>query len=257
LHSVGPAETVRHFEQVLRPFVDGLVLSVSRIDLFVDMEGLDLSRDDRRGFLCRGDESTTYELGQAVTGFTFGSRRTHRITARLYDKTAEMAVKGNDWWELVWGERHHEGNTVWRVEFEIARAALAELELNRPDAVLAAAPSLWSYCTGEWLTLRVPAADSNRSRWPLDSRWEAVQSASLSHGATKLSWIRRHKRASSLRRLMPGLVGYLVAFAVLAGTADLPSTLEALTVSVANDESARRMTFAERVRRRRAEGEHR
>ena len=144
---------------------------------------------------------------------------------------------------------------MWRVEFEIGRAALSELELHRPDAVLAAAPSLWRYCTGEWLTLRSPTADSNRSRWPLDVRWEAVQSASLSQGATKLSWIRRHKRASSLRRLMPGLVGYLVAFAMLAGTTDLPATLEALTVSVANDESARRMTFTERVRRRRADEE--
>ena len=52
---------------------------------------------------------------------------------------------------------------------------------------------------------------------------------------------------------MPALVGYLVGFAALVGTNDLASTLEALQVSVANDEIVRRMTFAERVRRRRAE----
>ena len=188
-----------------------------------------------------------------ITGFTFGARRTQRISARLYDKTAEIAAKGNDWWELVWGERHTTGAQVWRIEFEIGRAALSDLELFRPEAVLAAAPSLWRYGTGEWLTLRSPTGDSNRSRWPLDPRWRAVQSASLALGATELTFIRQRKWATSVRRVMPALVGYLVTFAVLMGTTDLASTLDALSVSVTNDENVRRMTFAERVKRRRAE----
>jgi hypothetical protein len=257
LHSLGPVATVRHFKELPSPYVEGLGLSVARIDLFADFEGLDLQREDRRGFVCRGDESTTYESGAHVTGFNFGSRRSQRISARIYDKTTEMAAKGTDWWQVVWGDRHQPGATVWRIEFEIGRTALTELELHGPDAVLAAGPSLWRYCTNEWLTLPAPTSDSNRSRWSTDRRWVGVQSASLSQGATKLAWIRRHQRASSLRRLMPALVGYLVAFAVLAGTTDLGETLEALAVSVANDESARRMTFADRVRRRRMEGEYR
>ena len=166
LHSVGPQETVRHFADLVRPFIEGLVLSVARLDLFVDMEGIQLCAQDRSAFVCRGDGCTTYENGTTVTGFAFGSRRTQRISARLYDKTAEMALKGTDWWDLVWGDRHTPGAQVWRIEFEIGRAALSDLELFLPDAVLAAAPSLWRYCTTEWLTLRSPMADSNRSRWP-------------------------------------------------------------------------------------------
>ena len=123
--------------------------------------------------------------------------------------------------------------------------------------MLAAAPSLWRYCTGDWLTLRSPTADSNRSRWLLDPRWEAVQSATLAQGGTELRFIRQRKRASSIRRLMPVLVGYLVAFALWAGTTDLQHTLEALSVSVGNDEIVRRTTFAERVERLRAEGGYR
>ena len=106
--------------------------------------------------MCRGDGCTTYENGNDVTGFAFGSRRTQRISARLYDKTAEVALKGTDWWELVWGERHAPGAQVWRIEFEIGRAALSDLELFLPGAVLAAVPSLWAYCAGDWLTLRTP-----------------------------------------------------------------------------------------------------
>ncbi len=137
---------------------------------------------DRSAFVCRGDGCTTYENANTVTGFVFGSRRTQRISARLYDKTAEMALKSTDWWELVWGDRHTPGTQVWRIEFEVGRPALSDLELFRPEAVLAALPSLWAYCTGEWLTLRSPSADSNRSRWPVDLRWHAVQAASLAHG---------------------------------------------------------------------------
>jgi hypothetical protein len=257
LHSSGPEGAVRFFRELLSPVVDGLALSVSRLDVFCDIEGMELSSDDRQRFVCRADGSTTYEVGGVVTGFTFGSRRTQRISARLYDKTAEITAKGGDWWELVWGERHRPGATVWRIEFEIGRGALRELDLSRPADVLAAAPSLWQYCTTEWLTLRRPCSDSNRSRWPIDPRWTLASSAALIQPTTKLLWIRRRKRASSLRRLLPGLLGYLVAFAVLAGTVDLSGTLDALRVSVADDEVIRRMTFAERVRRRRAEGEYR
>ena len=117
----------------------------------------------------------------------------------------------------MWGERHTPGAQVWRIEFEVGRAALSDLELFRPEAVLAAVPSLWGYCTGEWLTLRTPSADSNRSRWPVDRRWQAMRSASLTHRATELRFIREHKRAALLRNLVPVLVGYLVAFAVATG----------------------------------------
>lgn len=253
LHAVGPEETVRHFADLVRPFVEGLVLRVARLDLFVDVEGMKLCAQDRNAFVCRGDGCTTYENANVVTGFTFGSRRTQRISARLYDKTAEMALKGTDWWELVWGDRHTPGAQVWRIELEIGRGALSDLDLFLPGAVLGAVPSLWAYCTGEWLTLRSPTADSNRSRWPVDPRWQAVRSASLAHGASELRFIRERKRATSLASLMPALVGYLVAFAALMGTTDVASTLEALRISVADDEIVRRMSFAERVQRRRAE----
>lgn len=253
LHSVGPRETVRHFADLVRPFIEGLVLSVARLDLFVDMEGMQLCAQDRSAFVCRGDGCTTYANANTVTGFAFGSRRTQRISARLYDKTAEMALKGNDWWELIWGDRHTPGAQVWRIEFEVGRAALSDLELFLPEAVLVAAPSLWRYCTAEWLTLRLPTKDSNRSRWPLDQRWQAVQSASLAHGATELRFIRERKRATLLRNLMPALVGYLVAFAAVTGSTDIDDTFGELLDAVANDEIVRRMTLAERVQRRRAE----
>src|SRR5580658_6095583 len=55
LHSLGPAATVRHFEELLRPVVAGLGFSVARLDLFCDLEVMTLCGEDRRGFLGWGD----------------------------------------------------------------------------------------------------------------------------------------------------------------------------------------------------------
>jgi hypothetical protein len=253
LQVLGPEGVVQHFEELLEPVVENLGFSVARIDLFCDLENVELCAEDRPAFVCRGTACTTYETDRVCTGFAFGSRRNGHISARIYDKTSEMEAKGTDWWGAVWAERHLVGTQVWRIEFEIGRAALSELELVRPDEVLAAAPSLWRYCSSEWLTLRSPTVDSNRSRWPLDKRWRAVQSASLVHGATELKFIRGHKRAQSFRRLMPALVGYLVNFAVLSGTTRIDDTLAALGARLRDDEAVRRVSFAQRVQKRRAE----
>ena len=253
LQAHGPAGAVADFGSLLRPVVENLGFSVARVDLFCDLEHLELCAEDRPGFLCRGTACTTYEAGRICTGFAFGSRRNGHISARIYDKTAEMEAKGTDWWGAVWAERHLVGERVWRIEFEIGRAALSELELRRPDDVLAAVPSLWRYCSSEWLTLRRPKPDSNRSRWPLDERWRAVQAASLVHGATELKFIRGHKRAQSFRRLMPALVGYLVNFAVLSKTTCIDDTLAALGAHLRDDEAVRRIPFAQRIQKRRAE----
>ena len=175
--------------------------SVSPASTCSATENLELSPEDRPGYLFRGSSCTTYEADRVCTGFSFGSQRTTHIIARIYDKTAEMEAKGTDWWGAVWAERHVVGTKVWRIEFEIGRAALSELDLSNPAEVLAAVPSLWRYCSSEWLTLRRPTSDSNRSRWPLDERWHAVQSASLVHDATELTAHSRDQAAKAHRVL--------------------------------------------------------
>ena len=81
----GPAGVVKHFDELLRPLVDTLGFSVARIDLFCDVEGIAFSAEDRPGFVCRGSVCTTHEADRICTGFSFGSRRTQRISALIYD----------------------------------------------------------------------------------------------------------------------------------------------------------------------------
>jgi len=215
---------------------------------------LSLDATDRERYVCRADARRTYEQSERCSGFDFGSRRGGTVTGRIYDKTLDVAHKGTDWWLEIWGDRHVPGGDVTRVEIEFGRKALTEFRLDSPAQVLDAVGDLWAYGTEQWLTHRIPTADTNRSRWPLSPDWQVIQQASLRHNTTDLSRLQARSRAGSLRKLTPGLVGYLVGFAALVGTQDIDDTVEALSHHVANDEITRRTTFAERIRRRRIEG---
>jgi len=254
IHAVGPAQAVATFENLLRPLCTELGFGVSRLDLYVDVQGFPLDADDRERYVCRAGARRTYEQSERCSGFDFGSRRGGTVTGRIYDKTLDISTKGSDWWLEIWGDGHTSGTDVTRVEIEFGRKALTEFRLDSPAQVLAATSGLWAYGTEQWLTHRIPTPDSNRSRWPVSPEWEVVQRASFRHDNRDLERLQDRARAGSLRKLTPGLVGYLVGFAAIVGTDDIDDTVEALTHHVSNDEIARRTTFAERVRRRRIEG---
>jgi hypothetical protein len=77
--------------------------TVSRIDLHADWQGWDVSGDDRHRFVCRAHDLATYEDNADLWGFSFGNRKSGSVTARIYDKTREIAGNGHDWWEELWG----------------------------------------------------------------------------------------------------------------------------------------------------------
>jgi hypothetical protein len=144
---------------------------------------------------------------------------------------------------------------VLRVEAEIGREALREFGVSAPDDVLAVAGDLWRYGTGEWLFYRSPTADATRSRWPIAPEWRAVQQASLAHEPLGLARLRAGRIAGSLRRVVPGLTGYLVGAAVHLGTDQLEETFRAVHPHLRSYERRSEHPFLERVARRRAEVE--
>ena len=204
LHAEGPEAVVAAMRALLGPELGDVHLSVSRVDLFADWQGWELTFDDAHRFVCRADTRRTYEVGGSLTGFEFGSRKTKTFSARLYDKTADIAAKGSDWWFEVWGHRHVPGLRVHRLEFEVGRQALVEFDLDTPGSVLATTGDLWAYATGEWLTFRSPTADATRSRWPLTPEWLAVQQASLTHRSVGIDRLRLARRSPSITKLLPG-----------------------------------------------------
>jgi hypothetical protein len=253
LHARGPEQLLADLQYLLEPELGQLFFSVSRLDLFVDVQGWSIGLDDAHRFLCRADARRTYEMDGVLTGFEFGSRKTKTLCARIYDKTADIEVKGSAWWYDVWGDRCMDGQPVHRIEFEIGRQGLVAFDVDTPVQVLAAAGDLWRYATGEWLTHRSPTADSTRSRWPLSSEWLSVQQASLRHQSVGLERLRTTRRQASIARLLPGLTGYLASLAALTGTESIDDTVGTVGHQLHTYEIVSGTSFEDRVARRRAE----
>jgi hypothetical protein len=227
-------------------------LSVSRLDLFVDVQDWEITATDRSRFVCRATNCRTFEEGARFTGFQFGARVTKTFSARIYDKTADVERHGTDWWFGIWGDSYVPGRPVHRVEFEIGRKGITDFGLDGPGEVLSATGDLWRYATEEWLTYCIPTSDATRSRWPVAPEWSKIQRASLRDGTVLgLERVRTGRTAGSLRRLLPPLTGYLAAFASLVGTDDIDDTLGVLDLHLRNDEVRRRTQFRDRIRERR------
>ena len=183
LHGVSPAAALLWFRQLLEAECDEVVLSVSRLDVFCDVERWELLGEDRHRFVCRARRCRTNEDAGVLTGFEFGQRTSKTLFARIYDKTVEMEEHGSGYVTELWGDAHRDGAQVWRVEFEIGRLALSEFGIDTPEQAIEEAGHLWRYCTAEWLSLRIEGADQTKARWPLDPAWLAIGQAGFATGA--------------------------------------------------------------------------
>ena len=215
LHGAGPQLAVEWFRDVLETVCLFMELSVRRVDLFADFQGWQLSGDERSHFLCRADDLATYEASGEFNGLQFGKRASGTISARLYDKTIEMAKTDSGYWPTVWGSGYDPSRSVLRVEFEIGRTALRQFALTTPEDVLGATGALWQSLTSTWLSHRTPTNDQTKARWPFSRQWEAVCRASISENAHGIKRVYDAKREATIAKLMPGLAGYLASLGAL------------------------------------------
>ena len=248
LHGVGPRVALGFFDQIGEYLAGGPVRwGLSRLDLFCDVQGWELTGDDRHNFVCRGQRRDTHEESEEFTGLEFGRRSTKTVCGRIYDKTRQVQDKGIDWWFEKWGDRFDRSRPVLRTEIEIGRQGLVEFGVDTPTDGLEAVGRLWASTTETWLTYRTPTADETKSRWPVAPEWAAIQRASLRGDAIGIDRVRAGQKRGDLRKLTPALVGYLARAAQIMGTSDLTSTLAAVRYIVANDEERRGVSFEDRV----------
>lgn len=247
LHAIGPAQSVEWFQALIAGFTSELRITTSRLDVFSDWHGLDLTGDDRGRFVSRGRRRDLHEEAETWTGFEFGRRTTKTICARIYDKTLDVDRKGARWWFDVWGDAYEQGRPVTRVEFEFGREGLKQYGVDTTAQALAAAPGLWKSASTEWLTLRDPNADRTPSRWPVAAEWQAVQEPSFAAGALGLDRVLEGRVAGGLRGIRPSLVGYLATFCAYIGAVDLEAAVGVLLQFVRDYEIVSGVSFADRV----------
>src|SRR5579859_5982599 len=77
LHAVGPVAALAAVRELLEREVCAgpLMLSVSRVDVYADMQGLRLVPGDEPRFVTRANDRQVRIDGRRFTGFRFGSRR--------------------------------------------------------------------------------------------------------------------------------------------------------------------------------------
>jgi hypothetical protein len=254
LHSVGVAWALEFVELLLRHdvFAASYRLLVSRLDLYADFQGWapvleDLHRfvgygRNRRGFEERTEAFTT---GDRLTGLMFGR---DALVARFYDKTWEIRKRGVSWLPDLWGV-DGQSEPVWRLDLQFRRKVLVEFHLRTVADTLASIQDLWRYAASDWLSLRIPTTNRQRTRWPVDPLWHEIEAAEMAPSCTGV--VRRRLEQATLERIVQGLWGYVTSLAALRDRPELEDALLDLRGQLASYMIARQRSFRAEVARKR------
>lgn len=212
----------------IRRWMEGLgnieMVKVTRADLTADVNVFlpDISADFReivtraknKAYFGKGQfEVERHYTGIRPSGYRFGSSN---LMCRIYDKVAESYKSRKTWFEELWArEGWQRGDPVTRVEFQLRRHFLRQMQTDSPNDLIAQAPDLWRYLTEEWLTMRVPGEDSHRNRWALQGVWEVVQGAREKFGGVT-GVIRMRQMRPTFNKLKNQYRGLAVSIVALA-----------------------------------------
>lgn len=243
LHSVGAQEALNWFSEKLKALDVYPAWTLSRVDLYVDIQGWEIDLYQKDNFICRAKDISSHEVDGHFSGFNFGKRKSKTITCRIYNKTLELRGSNKHWTSLAWNEKYDSSRDVYRIEFEINRQALKQFGLDTSQEVLDSVSGLWSHATQEWLTHRNSSGDSNKSRWPISDAWKVIQESTIAGSRIPIERIRESKDAASLKSLIPALRGYLTSIALPLGSSDLQTTMKSVRELYLKDEAKNGITF--------------
>jgi hypothetical protein len=223
LHALGAERAIDEARTLASQICGVQGVIASRVDLYADVTGWSPVMADLQRFVCRATSRRSFEVvrqlytsGNRLSGFTFGRGA---IVARVYNKTLEISKTGNDWMRTVWPANVED---VWRIEFQFRRGALRSFDLTDPEETIAARQQLWEYGT-DWLSLRLPNGNSQRTRWPEDEAWRQLRQATVDLPLAPL--VRRRREQAEETRLIRGLLGYASALGARGPATDLKGTL--------------------------------
>jgi hypothetical protein len=221
IHEIGPISALAELQAFVGTLlIDGTDQMVcSRVDIYADFQGWVPRSEDYDCFVTRSRRNTchiaVHHDGRRFTGFTFGR---DAMVARLYDKSLEIAHSGKGWMRDVWCDQFDPPAPVWRLEFQLRRAVLAECSLTKPEEVITQRQSLWAYAM-RWLSLRELTPGATRTRWPVAQVWSTLTRSQA--GVAYSPLVRKRIREHDESVLVRGLAGYASSLAAATGVSDL------------------------------------
>ena len=119
-------------------------------------------------FLSRAQKDCEWRESGELQSIQFG---TSDIVVRVYDKVAEIEqASAKHWMFDLWGTN----SGVFRIEFQIRTEALGKAGIETVEQMRAYLPGLIRHLAKAHTSLRIPNADSNRSRWPMHPLWDSL-----------------------------------------------------------------------------------
>lgn len=156
LYEKGPRDQYEYLRKNICSGGEPSEATVSRIDLCADIQGFEPTEFDRKRFVTRArnkkgiwEENAT---GETFTGFFFGKKN---MAFRLYNKSIEIKKSGNLWIIERWNKNGYDPEIpVWRIEYQLRREKLRELNIKTVSDALDSLDSLWTYSLS-WCSLKV------------------------------------------------------------------------------------------------------
>lgn len=228
LWRMGHVKAVHEFQQWLVSWAVVTDDRVSRCDLCIDIQ-MDLPKIDlaleavtRAKGKVEHYESLRCEHYVNIrrdTGYRIGSGA---LVARIYDKSLEIKVTQKEWFKTIWSANGWNGESkVIRVEFQARRKFLKEMSVDSFLSLCERLADMWRYYTHDWLTIRVPCADSHRHRWEVADWWKVIQDGFTLFGIA-YGLLRMRQKQFKYAHLMRQARGVIVsATAVVASTFDI------------------------------------
>lgn len=207
----------------------------SRVDLFVDFASNEnMESWHRDAWVTRSEKINQYAVKGEFSGWSIGMGSP--MSARLYNKLLEIEDSKKYYLLPLWiAAGWNETTPVWRLEFEMKRDILSQLDVQALSTTLANLSGLWSYATTDWLKLTIPSeSDSNRSRWTIHPLWVYLSSIDFETSGGVLSREFTAQRIPSDKRLFDFGFSAISSFMAREGITDLFDGVEAFYRGLCN-----------------------
>ena len=176
LWELSPEGAVRFLRALLNGCGARLVLmKPSRADLCVDLlVPSDIWTPEMMSYkVTRAKDAAMFFYLTSMKGLSIGHGK---MLARLYDKPLEIIQKSKKIWMYdIWKiEKVPEDKRIIRVEFQLRREMLKELNLETVEELFMRLGNIWVYCTEKWLKFRDRPGLQSHQRKTLPF-WVSVQ----------------------------------------------------------------------------------
>ncbi|MBF0382808.1 MAG: hypothetical protein HQL69_17435 [Magnetococcales bacterium] len=193
--------------------------TISRVDFCVDFTTSHDLRVPIESWISRSQKINERTENGRFVGWDFGMGGV--IVGRLYDKTFQAEKKKIEYLPFVWKAAGWNGDTVWRLEFQIRREPLREMEIVTVSDYLERQTALWAYLTKKWLRLTIPRnSKPDKKLWSTHPLWKTLSGITWDCGSQLPAIRLRSGRVPSDYALFVNGMGAITSFMAREGISD-------------------------------------